>query len=263
MANGSKVNDCVDVLTNYLNWFNQSCHTSRFNDGCLISTPYTDIFGDSIELRITYSDDTARLSDDGDTYNNLYEFGIDLHRLSAPRQASLHRIISNTGVILDSSELLVNVRSSEDLGPAMHRLIEAIMAINGLKLTVKPTIIRDFNAEVKLLFEARQLPFQFDYRIQGASIEHRFDFHIAHQGKPDLIRTVSVDDKTRIRNHVSHAAFSFTDLKKTDYPFRGILLIDDSFPDVYTHEVHKIASVYADRTYKRSQLEALLADVAD
>jgi len=232
------------------------------SDGCLIATPYADVFGDSVELKIKYANGTVRLSDDGDTYNNLYEFGVDLHRLAGSRQALFRRILNYTGVLLDSSELMVAVRPSERVGPAMHRLIEAITAINGLKATVKPTIVRDFNAEVRLLFEEHQIPFRFDHRIQGASIEQRFDFYIARQGRPDLLKTISVDDKTRIRNYVSSAAFSFTDLRKTDYQFRGILLIDDSFPDVYTDEVHKIAQVYADRTYKRSQFAELLADVA-
>ena len=70
-----------------------------------ISTPFTDVFNDSIEIYVKRNNGKVVLSDDGKTLKNLELSGIEISR-SAKRKEMLDRILLNFGINLNGNEFL-------------------------------------------------------------------------------------------------------------------------------------------------------------
>ena len=103
-----------------------------------ISTPFTDVFNDTIEIYAKKGNGKIILSDDGQTLKNLELSGVEISR-SQNRKEMLERILLNYGVRLENKELIAE--STENTFPQKKlNLLAAISEANDLYVLAKHTV---------------------------------------------------------------------------------------------------------------------------
>ena len=74
-------NICSQLASEYIAHLGGQFSTAKDDDACVIVTPFERPDGDYFELAVRqYTDNTIRVSDDGDTLDYLYVSGLSLSR---------------------------------------------------------------------------------------------------------------------------------------------------------------------------------------
>lgn len=263
MSDGQLLSACTKVLHNYFSWFKGGFSTRSVGQHCLLSTPYSDLFGDLLDLKIMFRDNMLVISDNGRTYNNFWELGMDLHDLKGNRQTQLKQILVVNQIQFFAGELESHASNSGELGPAIHRLLEAIQSINGFRLTMRTNVIRDFNQIVKQELDAHNIVYLQNFLLSGLTAEHSFDFGVNYQDHaPKVIRTISSESGYQGKAIMISTAFTFTDLHRAKQRFTSIVLLDDDSLGEAVDDIATIAREYSDKHFRWSHKEAFLHELS-
>jgi len=112
----------------------------------IISTPFTGIFNDLIEIYIRVEGSNILMSDDGETINNLESIGINFSK-SQNRRRILETILLNYGVILDKGELKTECIIS-DFPKRKHLFLEALIGVNDMFMLSEHNVASVFKDDV-------------------------------------------------------------------------------------------------------------------
>ena len=82
------------------------------SDWVEISTPFTDIFNDTIDIYAKRQNGDILLSDDGQTIRNLELSGVEITR-SAKRKALFESVLLNYGITFNNHELTTKTNVTE------------------------------------------------------------------------------------------------------------------------------------------------------
>lgn len=228
-------NTSQQLISDYVDWFKNKYSIKQLENADEIVTPFVNHLNDRIRLYIELkANNTIRISDDGNTFNELAMYGLDIK--TNTRQKVIHNTLSNFGIQLDDDILYVEA-TIKDFPLKKHNLVQAILRIYDMVLLSKPNIISLFNEEAKQYLFDNELGGNFDIKMTGDSgLEHQIDYSLGPtKSRPEIliqfINNLSFGDVTK-------EGFIYDDLNKkrktSKNQVRYILVandIDNKIPD--------------------------------
>jgi hypothetical protein len=182
---------------------------NQINDWIQISTPFTDVFNDAIDIYAKKIKDKITLSDDGKTLKNLELSGIEISR-SQNRKDILDRILLNYGILLNNQELVVEANESNFPQKKLN-LMSAISEVNDLYIIAKHTVASLFREDVKSYLDENELVYTPYFISKGSTgLEFTFDFQIAYKKTELLIKAFNSVNKLNL----PHFLFTWDDVKQ-------------------------------------------------
>ncbi len=130
------------LLNSYYNWLKDNTVTKHDHETgwSLISTPFTCMFNDMIEVYMKVDGDRILFSDDGVTVNNLETIGINISK-SPSRRRVFDSILLNFGVKFNELELQAECLSKE-FPKRKHLFLEALIGVNDMFMLSKENVAR-------------------------------------------------------------------------------------------------------------------------
>lgn len=222
--------DIDSLIDQYYRWLKS--HTGLFTDKetgwTQISTPFTGIFNDTIDIYVRAENGKILLSDDGQTLHNLELVGVPITR-SAKRRELLKKILLNYGVALAPTGELRVEATEKDFPQKKHNLLSAILEIGDMFMLAKPAVASIFKEDVQAYLEEQQIIYTPQFIARGATgIEFTFDFHIAHRHREIVLKAFN-----RLTTfNLPHFLFAWQDIRETrekitGKELSGIVVVND------------------------------------
>jgi hypothetical protein len=211
-----------------------------------ISTPFSDLFNDPIEIYAKSKNGKIMLSDDGMTSRNLLLSGVSISR-SKKRKEILEKVLLNYGVKYLNDELLIEA-TVNDFPQKKHNLLSSIIEVNDMYMLAEHTIASVFKEDVKNYLEENSIIYTPQFIAKGATgLEFTFDFLIAYRRKEIVLKTFN-----RLNAYnLTHFLFTWADIKEAREKISG-------------KAVSGLAIINnKDRNIKPELLEAISAKKAD
>lgn len=197
-----------------------------------ISTPFTDVFNDSIEIYVKRSNGKVVLSDDGKTMKNLELSGIEISR-SEKRKEILDKILMNYGVRIENNEFITEA-TEKNFAQKKLNIISAISESNDLYILSKHTVSSIFREDVKQYLDDNEIIYTPHFISKGSTgLEFTFDFQIAYKKSEILIKAFNRINKMNL----PHFLFTWEDVKQvrerqTEKNVVGLAIINNEEHDV-------------------------------
>ncbi len=197
-----------------------------------ISTPFTDVFNDTIEIYAKKSNGKIILSDDGRTLKNLELSGVEISR-SHNRKEMFERILLNYGVRLENKELMAEATEATFPQKKLN-LLAAISEANDLYAIAKHTVAGLFREDVKAYLDEQEMVYTPYFISKGSTgLEFTFDFQIAYRQSELLIKAFNTINKLNL----SHFLFTWDDVrqvreKQTEKKVIGLAVINNEEREV-------------------------------
>jgi hypothetical protein len=215
--------------------------TSNSSDWMEISTPFTGLFNDSVDIYARKSGAKILLSDDGHTLRNLELSGLEISR-SPKRKEILERILINYGVRIHDDELVTEA-SERDFPQKKLNLISAISETSDMYYLARHTVASVFREDVKTYLEEQAIVFTPHFISKGSTgLEFTFDFQIAYRKTEIVIKSFNSLNKLNL----PHFLFTWGDIKQvrerqTEKEVIGLAIINDvdrEVQDEYLDALH-------------------------
>lgn len=162
------------MIDEYLSWYKSKTTFKQLEKAEVMITPFVNHLNDRISIFVEILDDgRIRLSDDGDTLNELSLMNIDL--TNKTRSKIIKDTIKNFNVELNGEILSVVAKNIKDFAQQKHNLLQTILILNDLLFTQ--------TSNVKSLFKEEVLNFLYDYEF-GGNVAPKF------QGESGIIHSV-------------------------------------------------------------------------
>ncbi len=187
------------LLNSYYKWLKDNTVTEHNHETgwSLISTPFTGMFNDMIEVYIKVDGDKVLFSDDGVTVNNLESSGINISK-SSSRRRIFDSILLNFGVKFNGLELHSECILKE-FPKRKHLFIEALIGINDMFMLSKENVASVFKDDVEEYLMELGLIYTKDFKFAGISgIDFNFDFLIAGKKTEKVLRAINYLNKTTL-----------------------------------------------------------------
>ena len=193
-----------------------------------ISTPFTGLFNDTLDIFVKKQRKKIIFSDDGNTMRNLELSGMEISR-SPKRREFLERILINYGVKLINNELMTEA-NEKDFPQKKLNLLSAISETNELYFLAKHTVASVFKEDVKDYLDEQELIYTPHFISKGSTgLEFTFDFQIAYKHTEIVIKSFNFINKMNL----PHFLFTWDDIKKirerqTEKKVVGLAIINDT-----------------------------------
>jgi len=245
---------CINYIQHYISWLKNAFKIEDCNSSyCHIITPFLRQDNDNIELFVEKSNEHLVLTDDGTTFEYLFLRGIDLN--TPTRQQYINSISQRTGVIFNGYEIQMQGISEKDLGPRFNDFINAIVSVNNLIYTVSEREKTTFKDDVRNFLYKKDIAYT-NMSIAGYSKEYKFDIVVLRH-KPIILEPISATSSTYAMNLAQKIAFQWNDIRKNNFDFKGVSLINDR-EDVWAPDTISILQNYSDETVSWSERERLV-----
>jgi Domain of unknown function DUF1828./Domain of unknown function DUF1829. len=255
-----------ELIDEYYSFLREKTYTSLDNETgwFVISTPFTGIFNDTLDIYAKKEDNIIHLSDDGATIKNLELSGSSINR-SAKRREILDNILMNYGIQLIESELIVNA-TNQNFAQKKHNLISAMIELNDLEIMTKHAVFSVFKEEVKGYLESQDIIYTPQFISKGSTgLEFMFDFQIAYKSKEIVVKAFNNVNKINLPNFL----FTWRDIKEvreniTQKKVVGIALINNEDKEIKKEYLDAFNSqgagyiLWSDR-FKKENLVKLVA----
>ncbi len=229
------MNQIQQLVNDYYQFLREQTIVSQIqgSEWVKISTPFTDVYNDTIDIYVKKQNGEILLSDDGQTLRNLELSGVEISR-SLNRKLLLDNILLTYGVNLNNGELIIKA-NEQNFPQKKHNLISAILEVNDLYVLAKHTVASIFREDVKAYLDEQENIIYTPYFISKGSIglEFTFDFQIAYRKKEILIKAFNSINKFNL----PHFLFTWEDVrqvreKQTQKQIQGLAIINDEKRDV-------------------------------
>lgn len=163
-------------LDEYFKWLKNNYDINELENASEIVTPFSNFIGDRIRLYLEpIGSKHFRLTDDGNTFNDLEMMGIDLKNKT--RQKTINQIQKMFNTELDSDNVLYVEGKNQDFAVSKQSLIQSVLRIDDLMMTKKSSVISIFNQEVQQFFDENDFGGVSNIPIQGATgNNYHFDY---------------------------------------------------------------------------------------
>lgn len=193
-------------------------------EGCVVVTPFELPDMASLEFTIERSEGGYLLTDGGQTLAELFVNGLTVEGHPELTQ-EVRRIARVHGIGFDASALSVQA-SAEGLGEAAHRLVSAIQGASYLVYKRSHRTRRTFDDEVEVLLLEHRVTYGPGYIVRGLASTHRIPFYV-NSNRNVLLVPISAGSVSSAREKAKRTAYIWTDLRRANLPFRGVVVIDD------------------------------------
>jgi hypothetical protein len=204
-------NDWINnSIAEYYNWLRDRTQVSRDDSTgwYAITTPFSGLFNDMIEIYVKMEKEKIFLSDDGQTLSNLELSGVSIPR-SSKRKEWLDMILLSYGITMNENELQTE-GTKKDFSQKKHNLISAISEISEMTISAEHTVSSLFREDVKNFLDERGIIYTQQFIAKGSTgIEFTFDFQIAGKQKELVIKAFDSVNKSNVPNFL----FGWTDIK--------------------------------------------------
>jgi Domain of unknown function DUF1828/Domain of unknown function DUF1829 len=174
-----------------------------------ISTPFTGLFNDTLDIFVKKQGKKIIFSDDGNTLSNLELSGMEISR-SPKRKELLKRILINYGVKLINNELITEA-NEKDFPQKKLNLLSAISETNDLYFLARHTVASVFREDVKNYLDEQEFIYTPHFISKGSTgLEFTFDFQIAYKNTEIVIKSFNSINKMNL----PHFLFTWDDIKK-------------------------------------------------
>lgn len=251
--------DCQYVIAEYLKWIKDNTVTKTVKEGkvCSISTPFLDRHNDHLDIYLSRTNDSLKLTDNGYTIADLKMSGFEIN--TPKRESILKTALNGFGVKMNGNDELYVDANSQNIGQKKHYLLQAILAVNDMFNLAQETIYSLFKEDVELYFKSNDIFFSKDIKLTGKSgFDHNIDFLIpASKNKPErLIKAIN----NAIKDTVLSSIMAFNDINQTrETPTRNFVVYNDLERDV-SKDVIGALDNYAVKHIPWSQRELCLAE---
>lgn len=209
----------------------------RDDHGYLALLPFTDLYGDSIQIRITEGVDGYRISDDGFAHHELAAI-TGAVKSESDIWSRVDEVAARFGVVFEDGELSADASTSHELGDAALSLAQAIIESLHLGRLTVPTVGIQFSEEVELFFKDHDFAHVTGERIQGVSgAKHKVDF-VFQNGSLHVAQAVASEQSMRRSLNIF---YDVTELNKAIQP---VAFVDDE------------RSVYSNATFQQLAYKA-------
>lgn len=229
------MNQIEQLVNDYYRFLREKTIVSQIqgSEWVEISTPFTDVYNDTIDIYAKKQNGDILLSDDGQTLRNLELSGVEISR-SPKRKFLLESILLNYGVSLQNDELITKA-NEQNFPQKKHNLISAIAEANDLYVLAKHTVASIFREDVKTYLDEQENIIYTPYFISKGSVglEFTFDFQIAYRQTEILIKAFNSINKFNL----PHFLFTWDDVKQvrekqTQKQIQGLAIINDEKREV-------------------------------
>lgn len=192
-----------------------------------ISTPFTGLYNDTVDIYAKQAGSKILLSDDGNTLRNLELSGMEISR-SPKRKEILERILINYGVRISNDELVTEA-TEKDFPQKKLNLISAISETSDMYYLARHTVASVFREDVKAYLDEQELIYTPYFISKGSTgLEFTFDFQIAYRNTEIVIKSFNSVNKMNL----PHFLFTWDDIKKvreqqTQKEIIGLAVIND------------------------------------
>lgn len=217
------------LMTDYYSFLKQKTLVteSSSSDWIEISTPFTGLFNDTVDIYAKQAGNKILLSDDGNTLRNLELSGMEISR-SPKRKEILDRILINYGVRISNDELVTEA-TEKDFPQKKLNLISAISETSDMYVLSRHTVASVFREDVKKYLDEHEIVYTPHFISKGSTgLEFTFDFQIAYRKTEIIIKSFNSVNKMNL----PHFLFTWDDIKKvrerqTEKEVIGLAVIND------------------------------------
>lgn len=153
----------------------------------VLSTPFTDVHNDLIEVALVPGEGSLRITDSGET---IADFAMSGYRMTDARRRRIDQILARFNLHLDHGEIWCSV-TDQGVGEAVQRMLQALSNIQEIyPVNPEPSLTgREIADVVGKSLHSSGLSYAGDVRLRGRSaIEHHADFVIERSNSyPDCI----------------------------------------------------------------------------
>ena len=199
------------LIDDYYKWLRSQTHLIDDNetDWTAISTPYTGIFNDGIEIYCRRHNGNWTLTDGGDSLKLLEEVGVNISR-SKKRKRILQRIVNNYGINLNKDELTVEA-TDKNFIQKKHYLLQALLEVHELEQLAEHTVKSLFKEDVESYLDDQNILYTKDVKFTGFNgLDYHFDFQIPKRKKEYVLKAANSLQK----NTISSFVYSWRNVKK-------------------------------------------------
>lgn len=217
------------LIDDYYKWLRSQTHLIDENETgwTAISTPYTGIFNDGIEIYCRRHNGNWTLTDGGDSLKLLEEVGVSISR-SKKRKRILQRIVNNYGISVDNDELTVEATDNNFI-QKKHYLLQALLEIHELEQLAEHTVKSLFKEDVESYLDEQDILYTKDVKFTGYNgLDYHFDFQIPKRKKECVLKAANSIQK----NTISSFVYSWQNVKKVrekhiDKSFEAAVVLND------------------------------------
>ena len=223
--------DGLKLIDDYARWYKDNTAVKNLDTYTEITTPFVNHINDRIRLYVeVLENDKIRLSDDGNTINELELYGLDLDVETRKKMSS--SILRQFGLKLLDDVIYLDT-DLDNFAKSKHKLLEGIIRFYDLTNTKRSNVIKLFTEEVQHYFYEHDFGGTPNVKLTGLSgIDYQVDYIIGEtKTKPErLVQTV---------NHLTFDRFTTFDyifkdlspmrLTKAE-PQKIIIVNDENYP---------------------------------
>lgn len=206
--------DIGDKLKNsYFDWLREKITFNPRGNAIEITTPLLDRHNDHLQIYVIPKGDELKLTDDGYIISDLLMSGCEIDSTKKRREI-LQSVLNGYGVSRSSDDELFVVCRVDDFPQKKHMLLQAMIAVNDMFMTSKPTVQSLFYEDVEALLERHDIRYTDNVSFTGKSgYIHKFDFVVPRSKKsPErIIQTLSSPTKDRSQSLL----FAWSDTRET------------------------------------------------
>jgi len=218
-----------DLMNDYYAFLKEKTIITPNNtsDWIEISTPFTGLFNDTVDIYAKKEGNKIILSDDGNTLRDLELSGFEVTR-SPKRKEILDSILINYGVRINNDELTTDA-TEKDFPQKKLNLIAAISETSDMYYLARHTVASVFREDVKGYLDEQELIYTPYFISKGSTgLEFTFDFQIAYKHAEIVIKSFNSVNKMNL----PHFLFTWDDIKKvreqqTQKEIIGLAVIND------------------------------------
>lgn len=197
-----------------------------------ISTPFTGLFNDTLDIFAKKDGQKIILSDDGNTMRNLELSGMEITR-SPKRKQLLDSILNNYDIKIIGEEFLTEA-TEKDFAQKKLNLLSAISEANDLYFLARHTVASVFRDDVKSYLDEQELVYTPHFISKGSTgLEFTFDFQLAYKKSEIVIKSFNSINKMNLPQFL----FTWDDIKKVrerqaEKDVIGLAMINDVDRDI-------------------------------
>lgn len=238
-----------ELINNYFSFLKEKTIVTKLenSDWIEISTPFTDVFNDTIEIYAKRNNGKIFLTDDGITMRNLELSGVEISR-SAKRKDYLEKILLNHGVKLDNSNELTSEATVYNFPQKKLNLISAISEANDLFVLARHRVSEIFWEDVKKYLDKNDIIYTPYFISKGSTgLEFTFDFQIAYKNEEILIKAFNTINKLNL----PHFLFTWDDVRQvrerqTSKSVKGLAVVNDTDREIKAEYIEALKNKKAE-----------------
>lgn len=202
--------DCQQLIDAYSNWLRKGLVVDALESACELTTPFLDRHNDHIQIYAVRKGGKIVLSDDGYVLSDLRTSGLDV--ATPKRKSVLDSLLNGFGVHTDGRQLHVEA-STHNLGPRVHSLVQAMLAVNDMFVMAQPRVAGFFLEDVRSFLTQHEIRHSPKVKLSGRSgFDHLINFLIPKSpSRPErIVQAISAPN----RNNISTFLFALADTRE-------------------------------------------------